>query len=291
MSTSPDAKRNFGTLFVVSTPIGNLEDITLRALRILSQVPLIAAEDTRSAQRLLHAHGMWPLAQGRTLLSYFQGNEAMRTPSLLEFLQKGQDVALISEAGLPGISDPGPRLIQAAIGATIPIQVIPGPCAATTALVASGLSTERFLFLGFPPRQTQARHSLFASVAHDPATLIFYESPLRLHQTLCDLSESLGTQRMACIGRELTKHYEEFIRGSLANLANRYQETPPKGEITLIIAGAAKDDQVQPVEIEKEISTRLAAGESPKEIALVLALRHGKPKRQIYQLTLALNKQ
>ncbi len=274
-----------GTLFIIATPIGNLEDITLRALRILAEVPIIAAEDTRSAQHLLHAHGLWPFPSSKKLISYFEGNEALRTEQLLESLQQGNDIALISEAGLPGISDPGHRLIQAATMAKLPVRVIPGPCAATSALVASGLPTERFLFLGFPPRHTQSRYRLFASVANDPATLIFYESPHRLLSTLEELKVALGENRNAFAGRELTKKYEEYIYGTLEEIFQKFNQQSPRGEFTLVIEGAPQAQEVNE-DIEEQIKSMLAKGGSPKDIALALALKLGKPKRQLYQLAL-----
>ncbi|MCS6911873.1 MAG: 16S rRNA (cytidine(1402)-2'-O)-methyltransferase, partial [Myxococcota bacterium] len=176
-----------GTLYVVATPIGNLEDITLRALRVLGSVPILAAEDTRAARRLLSRHGLWP-RPGLQLWSYFEGNEAARGGQLLEAMTQGHDVALISEAGMPGVSDPGMRLVRAAAEAGLRVEVLPGASAALCALVGSGLPTGRFLFLGFPPRPQGQRQALFSSLRSEPGTLILLEAPERTVRTLAELA-------------------------------------------------------------------------------------------------------
>jgi 16S rRNA (cytidine1402-2'-O)-methyltransferase len=272
-----------GTLFVVGTPIGNLDDITLRALKILGQVAVVAAEDTRAAQHLLAHHGL-----KRPTLSYFEGNEAARTEALCARLAAGEDVALISEAGMPGVSDPGHRLIARAIQAGIGVTVIPGPSASVTALVGSGLPTAEFYFVGFPPRDAGPRGALFGGLRGLPATLVFYEAPLRVAATLRDLSAALGGTRPACLARELTKIHEELVRGTLGELAARYAEVPPRGEVTLVIGGAGADAVPEPLDLEAEVRRRVEAGQTPKEIAAALSLLSGKPRRQIYQLALAL---
>lgn len=295
-SRSPSAG---GTLFIIATPIGNMEDITLRALRVLRQVAVIAAEDTRSARHLLGHHGLTALAEeeggeaSRRLLSFFEGNEAQRVPGLLADLAAGRDVALISEAGLPGVSDPGQRLVAAAAAAGHRVEVLPGACAAVTALIGSGLQSERFVFLGFPPRQEGARQALFAGLRHEPGTLLFYEAPDRTGRTLADLELLLGPDRRACVARELTKLFEEYLRGTLAELAARFATTPPRGEITLVVAGcSAAEAAAQSVpDVEAEVRARRAQGQSPKEIAAALALQTGKPRRYLYQLALAVRGQ
>lgn len=273
-----------GRLYVVATPIGNLEDITYRAVRVLSSVELIAAEDTRAAQVLLGRYGITT-----KVVSYFEGNEAARAAELTTRLQVGAEIAVISEAGTPGISDPGERLVRAAIAAGVPVEVVPGPSAAITALVGSGLPGERFLFLGFPPRDAGPRREGFARLRHEAATLILYESPHRTGATLADLAETLGETRPACVARELTKVHEEYVREPLGELASRYTDEGPRGEVVIVVAGAAEEDMAAPVDLEAEVRARLARGERPREIAAALALLTGQPRRKIYQLALALS--
>lgn len=279
-----------GVLFLVATPIGNLEDMTHRAVRVLSQVAVIAAEDTRAAARLLgHFH-----IRGPRVVSMFEGNEAGRAQALLAELAAGRDVAVISEAGMPGISDPGERLVAAAAAAGIRVEVVPGPVAAITALVASGLPTGRFLFLGFPPRETGARQALFGTLRRDPATLIFYEAPDRVAATCADLAAALGSERRATLARELTKRHEEIVRASLGELAARYAAEPPRGECTLVVQGARADAGASEVgldDISAQMRALLAQGLGPKDAAARLVVVTGKPRRQLYQLALSLQRQ
>jgi 16S rRNA (cytidine1402-2'-O)-methyltransferase len=276
-----------GTLYVVATPIGNLEDITLRALRILKEVPVIAAEDTRTAQQLLtHFEIARP-----TIVSFFEGNEVGRTEHLLARLRGGDDVAVISEAGTPGISDPGAHLVAAAVTAGIRVVPIPGPSAVITALVASGLPTDSFHFVGFAVREGGPRLQALAKLRTIEATLVFYEAGNRTAATLQDLAGVLGSGRRAVVARELTKIHEELARGTLEELAQRFVETPPRGEVTIVVAGAPEEIASEsPIDVEAEVKRRLANHESPKEIAAALALQTGKPKRQIYQLAVALKR-
>jgi 16S rRNA (cytidine1402-2'-O)-methyltransferase len=200
---------------------------------------------------------------------------------------------VISEAGMPGVSDPGQRLVAAAAAAGVRVEVVPGPSATLAALVASGLSATRFTFMGFPPREEGPRRELFAQLAGERATLIFFEAPPRVGATLADLAATLGGERRACLSRELTKIHEEHVRGSLSELAARFAETPPRGECTLVVAGAS-DEEVAArvaavVDVEAEIVRQLGEGASAKEIAARLALATGRPKRQLYQLALALS--
>jgi 16S rRNA (cytidine1402-2'-O)-methyltransferase len=276
-----------GTLHIVATPIGNLEDITLRALRVLGEAEVLFAEDTRAARRLLEHHGV--ALHGRRLVSCFAGNEAARTAELLEELLAGRDVALLSEAGTPGISDPGERLVAACRARGIPVQVVPGPSAVLLALVGSGLPTGRFLFLGFPPRAEGERQALFGSLRGEPGTLVLLESPERTARTLAELAQALGETRPACVARELTKLHEEYARGTLAELSARYAEVPPRGEVTLVIGGAqAQEAALSREEIEAAVRERLQAGQGAREIAAALALQSGLPRRQIYQMAVAL---
>jgi len=278
-----------GTLYVVGTPIGNLEDLSLRAARILRSVDLIAAEDTRSAKVLLmHLDGLGVVNSKRKLISYFEGNEAARTQELVEALAGGRHVAVISEAGMPGVSDPGSYAIAAAIEAGARVEVVPGPSAVLAALVGSGLSSERFTFLGFPPREPGARRELFGTLRQDVSTLIFFEGPDRVGATLADLADAFGADRRASLARELTKVHEEHVRGTLGELAARYTETPPRGECTLVVEGTS--EPVPDVDIEAELRRLLEEGLGPKDAAARLVVVTGKPRRQLYQLALSLQR-
>ena len=276
-----------GTLYVVATPIGNLDDMTLRAIKVLKEVPVIAAEDTRTAQQLLRH---FEIARP-TIVSFFEGNEAGRTEHLMARLRGGDDVAIISEAGTPGVSDPGARLVAAAVAAGVRVVPVPGASAALAALVASGLPSDEFYFVGFPARDGGPRLQAFARLRNIEATLVFYEAPGRVAATLHDLAAVFGDDRRAVVARELTKVHEELVRGTLKELTARFGETPPRGEVTIVVEGAAPSAVEQPaVDVEAEVKRRLADGESPKEIAAALALTSGKPKRQIYQLAVALKR-
>jgi 16S rRNA (cytidine1402-2'-O)-methyltransferase len=278
-----------GTLYIVATPIGNLEDITLRAVRILRESEVVAAEDTRTAKSLLQHLGIPP--GEKRIVSFFEGNEAWRTGALIEALRGGARVALISEAGTPGVSDPGQRLVEAALEAGARVEPIPGASAVIAALVGSGLATERFLFCGFPPRDPGPRRETFGALRGERATLVFYEAPPRVGACLADLAAALGQGRRGCLARELTKLHEEFVRGTLGELAARYAEEPPRGECTIVVAGASEAEAAEAgsIDIESEVRKLIAEGVGAKEIAAKLALATGKPKRMIYQLALALS--
>jgi len=226
-----------GTLYIVSTPIGNLEDITLRALRILKEVDLIAAEDTRHTGLLLRHFGIQ-----KPLTSYFEGNELKKKEFILTRLKQGNRVALVSDAGTPGISDPGFRLIQLVIENQIPVVPIPGPSAVITALSVSGLPTDAFLFKGFLPHKSQKRRDLLKQLEEVKETLIFYESPHRLTETLKDILEILGDREIV-LTRELTKIYEEILRGKVSEVQNLIAERKLKGEITLVISGKTRKER------------------------------------------------
>ncbi len=223
-----------GILYIVSTPIGNLEDITLRALRILKEVDLIAAEDTRHTGLLLRHFGIQ-----KPLTSYFEGNELKKREWILSRLNQGDRIALVSDAGTPGISDPGFRLIQATIQNQIPIVPIPGPSAVITALSVSGLPTDAFLFKGFLPHKSKKRRDLLKQLEEAKETLIFYESPHRLNETLKDILDILGDREIV-LTRELTKVYEEVIRGSVTDIQSQIGERKLKGEITLVVSGKTR---------------------------------------------------
>ncbi len=225
-----------GTLYLIATPIGNLEDVTLRALRLLREVEVIAAEDTRTTRKLLSHYDIH-----RPLISYNDRNKRQRTPVVLEALSRG-DAALVSEAGTPAISDPGQDLVAAAWEAGHRVVPVPGPSVLTAALAASGLPTRRFLYLGFLPRQTGALRRLLRPLRQVGETLVAFESPHRLRQSLPILSEELGDRRVA-VCRELTKLHEEVFRGRLSEALAHFQE--PRGEFTLVIEGAGKLNQPQ----------------------------------------------
>ena len=220
-----------GTLYLVATPIGNLEDITLRALRILKEVPLVAAEDTRVTRTLFRAHDIrTPLA------SFHEFTSAARRGRLIERLADG-DVALVTDAGTPGVSDPGFPLIRDALSAGHQVVPVPGPSSVMTALVASGLPTHAFCFLGFLPRTTATRRKFFAQHADSDTTLLVFESPHRVLAALRDLVATLGTDRPVAIGRELTKHFEEVFRGTASAALAHFEQHPPRGEFTFVIGG------------------------------------------------------
>jgi 16S rRNA (cytidine1402-2'-O)-methyltransferase len=224
-----------GLLYVVSTPIGNMEDITLRALRILGEVDLVAAEDTRNTGLLLKHHQIQ-----KPLTSYFEGNESKKMGVLLSKLKEGQRIALVSDAGTPGVSDPGFRLIRAAIQDGIPVVPVPGPSAVITALSVSGLPTDAFYFKGFLPHKSKKRKDLLQLLEDVKETLIFYESPHRISETLKDILEILGDREMA-LTRELTKAYEEIFRGKVSEVQKQIGERKLKGEITLVISGKTRE--------------------------------------------------
>jgi 16S rRNA (cytidine1402-2'-O)-methyltransferase len=232
--TPPSANSAQGTLYIVSTPIGNMEDITLRALRILKEVDLVAAEDTRRTGLLLRRFEIQT-----PLTSYFEGNELKKREFILVKLKEGKNVALVSDAGTPGISDPGFRLIELAIESQIPIVPIPGPSAAITALSVSGLPTDAFFFKGFLPHKSKKRRDLLKQFEEVKETLVFYESPHRISETLQDILEILGDREIV-LTRELTKVYEEITRGKASEILNQIGDRTLKGEITLVISGKTR---------------------------------------------------
>jgi 16S rRNA (cytidine1402-2'-O)-methyltransferase len=230
MPNSAIPEKKCGQLYLVATPIGNLEDITLRAVRILKEVDTIACEDTRHTQKLLNHYGIQ-----KRLVSYHEHNENTRAPELVSEMESGATVALVSDAGTPVISDPGHRLVTLCVEHHIPVVPIPGPSSALAALAASGLSAERVLFAGFLPARQGERRRALAELANNATTLVFFEAPHRIAKMLADAADILGP-RQAVLARELTKLHEEFLRGTLSELAKRIRETPVKGEITLVIA-------------------------------------------------------
>jgi 16S rRNA (cytidine1402-2'-O)-methyltransferase len=276
-----------GTLFVVATPIGNVEDLSPRAARALCEAELIVAEDTRTARQLLatvRRDGPEPL-----VLSCYDANEGARAAEVAERLRAGARVALVSEAGTPLVSDPGYRVVTAAIAAGARIVPVPGPAAVLAALVGSGLPPDRFLFHGFPPRKSGARRRLFESLRLLPATLVFYESPLRAAATLADLAAVLGSQRPACLARELTKEHEELVRGTLGSLAARYAGDRPLGEVTLVVSGApadAAEEEWDDEAVAEQAAALLGRGLSARDAARELAALSGRPRRDVYRVVL-----
>ncbi len=269
-------------LYVVATPIGNLEDISLRALRVLREVRLIAAEDTRKTKRLLKTYDIQT-----PMTSYHEHNEKAKLDYILNYLKEG-DVALVSEAGMPGVSDPGYELIGAANRSGIPVIPVPGPSAVITALVVSGLPTDRFLYLGFLPRRASARRQALKSVAQETGTLVILEAPHRVQQTLNDLQLVLGNRQLA-VCRELTKLHEEVFRGTVSQAVARFTE--PRGEFTLVIEG--KRDTSQPKlnkDIEKQLGDMYQRGIKAKEAIASVAAETGLSRRELYRAWLNLDK-
>ncbi|MEH2183357.1 16S rRNA (cytidine(1402)-2'-O)-methyltransferase [Nostoc sp.] len=273
-----------GTLYIVGTPIGNLEDITFRAVRILQTVDIIAAEDTRHTGKLLQ-HFQVKTPQ----VSYHEHNRTSRIPELLEHLVNNKAIALVSDAGMPSISDPGYELVKACIEARIPVVPIPGASAAITALSAAGLPTDRFVFEGFLPAKTQQRQEHLESLQTESRTLIFYESPHRLRDTLQDLAEVWGSDRQIVLARELTKLYEEFWRGTIAEAIAYYSQREPQGEYTLVVAGIpASQPQLTEEELKAELKQLISQGISRSQASRQLAKFTSLPRRQLYQLALSI---
>ena len=267
-----------GALWLIPVPIGNLEDITLRAARLLESVSLIACEDTRTTRQLMGLLNLSP----PQLMSCHEHNELKQSARVLELLEEGADVALVSDAGSPAISDPGARLVRAVIDAGYAVSALPGPCALTTALSASGLPTDRFLFVGFLPPKGGARRKALSAYAELPFTLIFYESPHRLEKTLKDASERLGSERRAVLARELTKRYETYRRGTLEQLA----EDPGtvKGELVLLVEGARADRASKASDLEALVAEVKGLDLSPPAAAKWLRARSALTRQEAYAL-------
>ena len=273
-----------GTLYIVGTPIGNLEDITFRAVRILQTVDLIAAEDTRHTGKLLQ-HFQIKAPQ----VSYHDHNCNSRIPELLGQLGTGHAIALVTDAGMPGISDPGYELVKACVEAEIPVVPIPGPVAAITALSAAGLPTERFVFEGFLPAKGGDRHNRLEFLQAEARTIIFYEAPHRIRQTLQDLADVFGLDRQLVLARELTKLHEEFWRGRIEDAIAHYSDREPQGEYTLIVAGLPLAlPQLSEAELKVELQQLMQAGISRSQASRQLAKETSLPRRQLYQLALSL---
>ena len=269
-----------GTLYLVATPIGNLADITLRALDVLKEVNVVACEDTRVTDRLFKKYGLLTKT-----ISFHEHSPRAQTERILSFLTDGQDVALVSDAGTPLLSDPGSRLVEEASALGITVSPLPGPSAITSALVASGIQTHPFLFLAFPPRKESDRRRVLSPHARASYTVVLFESPRRLPSLLDTLIELFGGQRRACVARELSKRFEEFSRGSLQELREKFGDAP-KGEVTVVVAPAAEEALEEGIE---DLARRaLLEGQKLSDAARDIAAMFGKPKKEIYALLMSL---
>lgn len=283
MSEGPRA--GTGRLYVVATPIGNLEDITLRALRVLREVELVLAEDTRRTKVLLAHHSI-----GTKLGSLHAHTHESRVEALADELAQGRSYALVSDAGTPLVSDPGRELVAAAIARGVAVEALPGASAVLTALCVAGLPGDQFRFVGFLPRGGGKRRESLAAIAHDAAATVLFEAPGRLRETLTDLSKVCGPERRAAVCRELTKLHEEVARGTLAELLGHFDEAP-RGEIALVLEGRpradaapeAADEDSDAIDIDTLLGARLAAGVPAKEVAKELATLLDIDKREAYR--------
>lgn len=273
-----------GQLYIVGTPIGNLEDMSARAIQVLQEVDLIAAEDTRHTGHLLR-HFQISTPQ----ISYHQHNTHVRVPQLVERLRQGQQLALVTDAGMPGISDPGYELVQACIHESIGVVPIPGPSAAIAALIISGLPADRFCFEGFLPVKGKLRQLRLETLQAEDRSIVLYESPHRLRRTLVDLAEFMGSDRQIAIARELTKIHETVWRGELAEAIAFYHDHEPRGEFTLVLAGQpSRPASLHTAEITLEIQALMAQGLSRSQASRQVAQDNSLPRRQVYQLALSL---
>ena len=268
-----------GVLELAATPIGTIADASGRLARALGEADVIAAEDTRRLRKLTGALGVEPTGR---VLSYFEGNESFRTPALVQELRNGHRVLLVTDAGMPSVSDPGYRLVTAALAAGAIVTAIPGPSAVLTALAVSGLPVDRFCFEGFLPRKTSERSDRLAELAIEPRTMVFFESPHRLTSSLRAMAEAFGPDRSAAVCRELTKLHEQVRRGSLADLAD-WSEQGVKGEVTLVVAGApAERRSYGAAELATLVAARMADGASRKDAVAAVVRETGAPRNAVY---------
>jgi 16S rRNA (cytidine1402-2'-O)-methyltransferase len=273
-----------GRVILAGTPLGRPEDASSRLREALATAPVIAAEDTRRLQRLCADLGV--TVTGR-VVSFFDANESGRVPQLIDALLAGDDVLVVTDAGMPSVSDPGYRLVTAAVEAGATITSLPGPSAVTTALAVSGLPVDRFCFEGFLPRKAGDRRRALAPLAGEPRTLVFFEAPHRLADALADMAAALGDDRPAAVCRELTKTYEEVRRGGLAELAE-WALGEVRGEITIVVAGApARTDEVSPADLVAEVGAREDAGQPRKDAIAEVARERGLPKRAVFDAVVA----
>ncbi|MFJ4810192.1 16S rRNA (cytidine(1402)-2'-O)-methyltransferase [Streptomyces longwoodensis] len=283
MTVTPDNAP--GTLVLAGTPIGDVADAPPRLARELADADVVAAEDTRRLRRLTQALGVTP--RGR-IVSYFEGNEAARTPELVDELLGGARVLLVTDAGMPSVSDPGYRLVAAAVEKDVRVTAVPGPSAVLTALALSGLPVDRFCFEGFLPRKAGERLSRLREVAEERRTLVYFEAPHRLDDTLAAMAEVFGGERRAAVCRELTKTYEEVRRGPLEELA-RWAAEGVRGEITVVVSGAPErgPEEIGPEELVRRVRVREEAGERRKEAIAAVAAEAGLPKREVFDAVVA----
>jgi 16S rRNA (cytidine1402-2'-O)-methyltransferase len=267
-------------LILVGAPLGNPADASDRVREVLATADVVAAEDTRRLARLVRDLGV--AVNGR-VVSYFEGNEVRRTPDLVAELTAGATVALVTDGGMPTVSDPGYRLVRAALDAGVEVSSVPGPSAVTTALAVSGLPCDRFCFEGFPPRKPGERRTAFRALSGEPRTLVFFEAPHRVAGTLADLAEVLGADRQAAVCRELTKTYEEVRRDTLGALAE-WARDGLRGEITLVVSGAPPADVARPPDedLAAEVDRRVVAGTARKTAISEVAAEYDLPKREVY---------
>ncbi|MEU9054618.1 16S rRNA (cytidine(1402)-2'-O)-methyltransferase [Streptomyces sp. NPDC048384] len=277
-----------GTLVLAGTPIGDVKDAPPRLVEELAGADVVAAEDTRRLRRLTQALGVQPAGR---VVSYFEGNESARTPELVEALLEGSRVLLVTDAGMPSVSDPGYRLVAAAVEKDIKVTAVPGPSAVLTALALSGLPVDRFCFEGFLPRKAGERLSRLKEVAEERRTLVYFEAPHRLDDTLAAMAEVFGAERRAAVCRELTKTYEEVRRGGLGELAEWAAEGV-RGEITVVVEGAPEKgaEEVDAAEFVRRVRIREEAGERRKEAIAAVAAEAGVPKREVFDAVVAAKK-
>ncbi len=272
---------SIGLLILVGTPIGNLGDLAPRGVEALAGADLIVCEDTRRTGRLLEAAGVAPRPP---LLAVHQHNEARQVAGVVERLQAGATVAVVSDAGMPGVSDPGERLVRAAVAAGVEVRVVPGPSAGVAALVASGLAADRFAFEGFLPRQGRERAERLAEVAVERRTVVLYEAPHRLARTLEDLLGACGGERPVTLARELTKLHEELWRGTLAEAVVQVGVVEPRGEYVVVLGGAPAPVEASDDELRAALAEARAAGQSTRDAVAAVAASFGASRRRVYDL-------
>jgi 16S rRNA (cytidine1402-2'-O)-methyltransferase len=273
-----------GRLVLIGTPIGNLGDLAPRAVEALRDADLIAAEDTRRTRGLLTHAGV---PAGRRLVAVHEHNERARAAELVEQIRRGATVAVVTDAGMPGVSDPGERLVRVCVDAGVTVEVVPGPSAALAGLTISGLPTQRFAFEGFLPRRGSARRDRLSELAREPRTIVSFESPHHLAETLADLAAACGADRPVVLARELTKLHEEVFRGTLAEAIAHVEARDPRGEYVIVLAGAPPRGEATDTDVGTEVDAALGAGLSAKDAAAQVAARLGISRRRAYDAVLA----